>query len=313
MVKKEEVEACLVCNSSNSVIVETTKTMMGDQTEEWTFKSCQDCSFVFLSPRVNSEDLGDFYTTSYLPYRGGEAWGKYSKLVEDDLDKIDERRTKIVKKYFDKGKSKNLLDIGCGKPSFLKKANELLSINAYGLDFSDEGWKDDMESYKALNLYIGEVSDLSKDIKADVITMWHYLEHDYNPQETLRQLSNSQSKGTTLVVEVPNYDSYTRKKYGKFWSGYHTPRHTGLYSPETMKHLLESCRWEVEEQYTFGTLDPYTLDWMSRMEAEQIDWSKSMESHFFSYVLGKIMRPKYFFHRQLNLGFMTTIARNIAF
>ena len=78
-----------------------------------------------------------------------------------------------------------------------------------------------------------------------------------------------------------------------------------------MKRLLESSGWSVIDQYTYGTLDPYTLDWMSRMEQKSIDWTDSMESHFVSYVLGKMMRPRYFFDKYSSLGFMTTIARKV--
>ncbi|MDF1696629.1 MAG: class I SAM-dependent methyltransferase [Saprospiraceae bacterium] len=307
MVNKEIVSSCLVCQAQDTELFITTKTMMAHQDDSWSFNRCRHCGMVALSPRVVPKDLHHYYTESYLPYRGGDAWGKYKNLVDKDQNKIDVKRLKIVRKYLTNSQD-SILDVGCGKPSFLKVVQERLGVKSIGLDFSDEGWKNEPEQYQNLALHVGSIENLPEGIHPNVITMWHYLEHDYAPIDTIQLLNSRVSKGATLVIEVPNLDSYTRKKYGKYWSGYHTPRHTGLYTPATMKLLLENNGWKVEEQYTYGTLDPYTLDWMSRMEVKGIDWTESMESYFTSFVIGKILRPYYFFPRLLNLGFMTTVA-----
>lgn len=307
MISTGEVPSCLVCDSVSSAIIETTSTMMDNRTDQWHFRKCMDCGMVYLSPRVLPEFLDEYYTDAYLPYRGAKAWGKYAHLVEQDQKKIDTKRLQTVQKYIS-NETKSILDIGCGKPSFLKLVQEQIRLNAIGLDFSDKGWKDNPDLYDKLDLRVGSIDDIQNGIKVDVITMWHYLEHDYNPSRTIELLSKFQ-KGTLLIIEVPNHDSYSRKKYKQHWAGYHSPRHTGLYTPQTMQKLLESNGWMIEDQYTHGTLDPYVLDWMSRMEIKSIDWTASMEAFFVNFVLGKLMRPRYFFDKYLNLGFMTTIAR----
>jgi hypothetical protein len=115
-----------------------------------------------------------------------------------------------------------------------------------------------------------------------------------------------------LIVEVPNFDSYTRRKFGKYWAGYHTPRHTGLYSPKNIEVLLKNSGWQVESLLTYGSLAPYTLHWMSEMEKKQIDWGKSMEPRFIRFVVGMILHaPIYFMHKVFSMGFMTVIAKPI--
>ena len=114
-------------------------------------------------------------------------------------------------------------------------------------DARDPGCFDrgDQGAYTNLSLRTGEIKDLTDETAMDVITMWHYLEHDYNPQKHLKQLLKVAHSNTKLIVEVPNFDSYTRRKFGKFWSGYHTPRHTALYSPNNIALLLENSGWSV--------------------------------------------------------------------
>lgn len=304
---KLEYVSCPACGADKAKSFETTHTMMADQNEKWNFDQCRQCDMVYLNPRVPVQYIGDYYREDYLPYRGGAAWGKYRNLVDGDQIKVDSRRVATVKKYSDKVNS--ILDIGCGKPSFLVEAMSKLKSECTGIDFSDHGWSDNQEKYSKINLLVGEIEQIPQGVKYDAITMWQYMEHDYHPYETLTKLLDHSHKDTCLIIEVPCIDSDTRRKYGKNWAGYHTPRHTGLFTPATMEVLMNRSGWQVDDAYTYGTLDPYILDWMSRMEREKIDWSTSMEDKFISFVVSKILRPKYFFHKRGSLGFMTVIAK----
>jgi len=280
--------------------------MMAPQEEEWSFSQCNKCSAVFLNPRVPTTSLLEYYQEFYLPYRGDSAWGKYAHLVKKDQEKIDQQRIGLVKKYL---KSGTVLDVGCGKPTFISKLATSKQFEGIGVDFSDLGWSDDGDEYTNVDLHVSEPSAVDINKKVDAITMWHYLEHDYDPKVTLDSMLNHAHADTRLIIEVPNFDSSTRRKYGHFWAGFHTPRHTGLYTPDNIKRLLDLSGWEVIDQHTYGTLDPYTLDWMSRMEKKGIDWSQSMEPHFWSYVFGKLLRPWYYLHKSRSDGFMTVVAK----
>ena len=157
---------------------------------------------------------------------------------------------------------------------------------------------------------MGEVADLQNEKPVDVITMWHYLEHDYQPQQHLQELLQIAHPKTQLIIEVPNFDSYTQRKFGEFWSAYHTPRHTALYSPNNITLLMKNSGWQVEQVLTYGTLDPYTLHWMSQMEKKGIDWEGSMEKRFIGYVAGKVLNtPIFMLQKWFSMGFMTVIAK----
>jgi 2-polyprenyl-3-methyl-5-hydroxy-6-metoxy-1,4-benzoquinol methylase len=302
---------CLACNSTNFTAFEQTIAMMHEKVPAtYNFDRCNNCGLVFLNPRVSEAELGQFYTASYLPYRVEEAWGKYASFVKQDQQHIDKARVQRVLKHSKLSAQSRILDIGCGKPTFLASLRNRTQANLIGLDFSDEGWKNNRDTYQDIDLRTGEIADLGTEKPMDVITMWHYLEHDYQPQQHLKQLLNYSHTNTRLIIEVPNFDSYTRKKFGKHWSGYHTPRHTALYSPNNIKLMLKNSGWQVEQLLTYGTLNPYTLHWMSRMEQKGIDWSASMEPRFIGYVLGMVLHaPIYLFQKYVSMGFMTIIAR----
>ena len=304
---------CLACNSTNFAAFEQTIAMMHQNLPaKYNFDKCNNCGLVFLNPRVDESDLGQFYTSAYLPYRVEEAWGKYASFVKKDQIQIDKARVQRLIKHCKPNQESRILDIGCGKPTFLAALRDSIKANLIGLDFSEEGWKNDREFYHNIDLRTGEIADLGNEKPMDVMTMWHYLEHDYQPQQHLNQLLQYSHAQTRLVIEVPNFDSYTRKKFGKHWSGYHTPRHTALYSPNNIALMLKNSGWEVEEILTYGTLNPYTLHWMSRMEQKRINWSASMEPRFIGYVIGMILNaPIYLFQKYFSMGFMTIIAKPI--
>ena len=305
----QHLQNCPICNASSIASFIKTTAQMHSSKELFNFDQCANCQLVFLNPRVNLDSLKNYYTSYYLPYRGSDAWGKYSKLVEGSQKKLDLKRVKRVKELYALTPKSLILDVGCGNPSFLKACQQELNCKTMGIDFSDEGWKDQSTQFKGLDLQVAEIKDLSVNLKPDVITMWHYLEHDYTPLENLTYLKSIAKPSTTLIIEIPNFDSISRKKYNENWAGWHTPRHTSLFSPDNIKLLLDKSGWKVSQLLTYGTLNPYLLFWMSEMEQKGIQWTKNMENEFWDFVTGMLQFiPTKWNEKKLSLGVMTIIA-----
>ncbi len=305
----QRLQNCPICNASSIVSFIKTTAQMHSSKELFNFDQCANCQLVFLNPRVNLDNLKDYYTSHYLPYRGSEAWGKYSKLVEGSQKKLDLKRVNRVKEMCSVSPKSLILDVGCGNPSFLKACQQELNCKTLGIDFSDEGWKEQSTLFKGLDLQVAEIKDLSLNLEPDIITMWHYLEHDYTPLENLTYLKSIAKPSTTLIIEIPNFDSISRKKYNENWAGWHTPRHTSLFSPDNIKLLLDKSGWNVSQLLTYGTLNPYLLFWMSEIEQKGIQWNKNMENEFWDFVIGMLkFMPTKWNEKKLSLGVMTVIA-----
>jgi 2-polyprenyl-3-methyl-5-hydroxy-6-metoxy-1,4-benzoquinol methylase len=305
----QHLQNCPICNASSIASFIKTTAQMHSSKELFNFDQCANCQLVFLNPRVNLDNLKNYYTSHYLPYRGSDAWGKYSKLVEGSQKKLDLKRVNRVKEMCSVSPKSLILDVGCGNPSFLKACQQELNCKTMGIDFSDEGWKGQSTMFKGLDLQVSEIKDLSLNLKPDIITMWHYLEHDYTPLENLTYLKSIAKPSTTLIIEIPNLDSISRKKYNENWAGWHTPRHTSLFSPDNIKLLLDKSGWNVSQLLTYGTLNPYLLFWMSEIEQKGIPWNKNMENEFWDFVIGMLkFMPTKWNEKKLSLGVMTVIA-----
>lgn len=309
--QREHLTGCLACGSiDHHSYIQTAAMMHVGPPESFNFDRCNECGLVFLNPRVAEDALSPYYAAHYLPYRVEAAWGKYAAFVQRDQRQVDQKRVNRVKASHKLTPDSRVLDIGCGKPTFLSTLRDDTRCQLIGIDFSDEGWKEKVGAFDGIQLVQGEMADLLGELPVDVITMWHYLEHDYHPRLHLEQLLKIAHADTRLIIEVPNFDSYTQRKFERYWAGYHTPRHTALYSPQNIKILLEESGWQVELIQTYGTLHPHTLHWMSRMEERNIDWSASMADRFMGYVAGMVYRsPFYLLQRFVSMGFLTAVAR----
>ena len=301
---------CPICSSENLKSFISTNAQMHVRGEIFNFDTCGNCSLVFLNPRVDLDKIDTYYTQNYLPYRGSSAWGKYQMMVDKSQQKLDKKRVDLVSNYISINQKTTILDIGCGKPTFLAEFSSIYSSNCVGIDFSDKGWRNEISQFDNLKLEVTELENFNLEKSPDVITMWHYLEHDYAPKETLKKIKSIIAPKGLVIIEVPNFESEGRKKFGANWAGYHTPRHTFLFSPKTIKQLLKDEGFSIVDLKINGTLDPYNLYWMSLMEKKNIDWSKNMEGEFWGYVRGMLLfRIKQFFNRKKSFGVMTIIAQ----
>jgi len=298
---------CPVCSSDNgSYYIATNALMHKANQERYVFNKCSSCQAVFLTNPVKEEVLDTYYTDNYLPYKGAAAWGRYSSFVAKSQQTLDFKRVQVVARYLKSKKEFTILDVGCGNPSFLNLAIQKLNAEGTGIDFSENGWKN--QSFDKLRLIKTSIADFKPSCSFDVITLWHYLEHDYNLQETVNKLYDCLNTGGKLIIEVPDYNSISARKQEQYWQGWHSPRHLTLFSEKSFQVLFKSDKWKIIDHHKYGTLDAFTLWWLGKMEQQQINWSDSMESKFWHLVFLKaISFPFFLFEKFFPMGIQLVV------
>ena len=299
---------CPICKKTESSYYISTSALMHEPNNElYIFNICNNCEAIFLTNPVPPEKLEHYYTDNYLPYRGPAAWGKYSSFVANSQKKIDSNRVIFVKKYLKKNNPNlNVLDVGCGNPSFLELLQQNSKVNCTGIDFSDSGWKG--KNYPNLALKKVAIEDFVPSKQFDIITLWHYLEHDYNPNQTIEKLYDCLKQGGKLIIEVPDYKSIFAKIQKSYWQGWHSPRHISFVTKKSFDHLFQKDKWEIATHLRYGTLDAFTLWWLGRMQKKGVDWSETMSNHFWMLVLLKVVTsPIFAFEKLFPLGIQILI------
>jgi len=128
-----------------------------------------------------------------------------------------------------------LLDIGAGTGDFLYAAKK----NGWCVAGAEPSEKaTTIAAGKGISLL--ENTESLADHSFDVITMWHVLEHVYDPENQIKELKRLLKPNGTIIIAVPNFNSYDAKHYGEYWAAYDVPRHLWHYSKTSIKKLFEN-------------------------------------------------------------------------
>jgi 2-polyprenyl-3-methyl-5-hydroxy-6-metoxy-1,4-benzoquinol methylase len=134
-----------------------------------------------------------------------------------------------------------ILDIGAGTGDFLSIAKQ-------------ENWQvtgiEPNQKAKAIASKKGvSFRESTKDLKNqsfDVITMWHVLEHVPDLEFQLKELKRLLKPNGTIIIAVPNFNSYDAKYYKSFWAAYDVPRHLWHFSKTAIKKLFYDKGMELK-------------------------------------------------------------------
>ena len=96
----------------------------------------------------------------------------------------------------------------------------------------------------------------------DLITLWHVLEHVYDPDAYLKTFRNLLKPGGTLLIAVPNHTSRDAAKYGSYWAAYDVPRHLWHFSPEAMDSLMSRHGFTLQKKIPMH-LDAFYVSMLS--------------------------------------------------
>jgi SAM-dependent methyltransferase len=84
----------------------------------------------------------------------------------------------------------------------------------------------------------------------EIVTMNHALEHVKDPIAGLRTCWRVLKPGGHIVVLTPNVESLGHRYFGEHCVSLDPPRHLYLYSPKTLKRIIEHAGFEVERLET---------------------------------------------------------------
>jgi len=202
------------------------------------FELLYDESLQMLVTKPQPQNLDKYYSN--------ETYISHTDARKTFIDKLYQnikrfslwKKVRLVRKYSPYGKT--LLDVGAGTGDFLLKAKN----NKWGIEGVEPNF---IAKRRAQTKGIELRPDL-KDLegnKYDVITLWHVLEHLPNLDKQIIQLVSLLTAKGTLVIAVPNFNSYDAKKYGKFWAAYDVPRHLWHFSKDSIEKIFSEHGMKV--------------------------------------------------------------------
>jgi len=208
---------------------------------------CLDCSLVFVNPRPSPRDMSQFYSAD--SYWGNQNIHKISskKLGTTWMKSRNSRYKELYQKIFSQfPKPGKILDVGCGTGGFLTAFMER-KWQVVGTEISRDAANYSQKTY-GFSVKIGDLLDINFGKKKfSTIVLNNVLEHLFSPKKTLEKIRNILNDTGLLVVSVPNIESLGFKIFKSYWYPLQPPRHLYLYSPQTIRRLLEQTGFKIIE------------------------------------------------------------------
>jgi SAM-dependent methyltransferase len=271
------------------------------------YVKCENCKIVFQNPRIPIDQIKDFYDSEYIAHRKKQDWGILQPLYERAMNAHDKEKLKIINRYTQLNSSSKVLDVGCAVGTFLNRVRDHYYSEIHGVDF-----KENLEfpGFENIHFHAGLFYEQEfGPARFDLITMWHFLEHCYNPKESLRKAKEVLSDSGRLVIEVPRLDSVTYKLFGPKWPGVQAPQHTVLFDKKTFLAMLDEAGFEIVDYLPYGAFPPYFYifagAWFKYLK-KPFDLDRAIAPYFAGQVL---MSPILTLQKRLNLAMQTAVLK----
>jgi len=238
--------SCNLCGSKNASIIYKAKDLLHGVEGQFDYVKCNDCGLVYMNPQVITEDLPKIYPDSYAPHYSGNKKQRFGLL--SDICNYLMTMAKIKKSVYNSlNKQSRVLDIGCGAGSILNRIRNKTGCEVYGVDISENAVQSAKEFFD-IDVFHGDIKETTwPENHFDVITAWQYLEHVPDPNQNIEKMASLLKNNGTLILGVPNNKSLNAKIFKSKWYPLDCPRHLCIWSPQTMKMLLEKYGLEVED------------------------------------------------------------------
>lgn len=196
---------------------------------------CNDCGFLFTSPRPTREALARHYA------EGGFA----SSVVWRELDdgsrhaRFMRRRTAFVRRHAGSAAGGRLLDVGCARGDFLQ-ALELPGWERFGLEPSRRA----AHAARAQGFAVAEETLEDNHLgpeSFDLVSAFSVLEHVWDVRESMQGLERLVAPGGLLVLEVPDATRAEAQVAELF-----SVEHLSHFSPASLTRLLAAFGFRVE-------------------------------------------------------------------
>jgi SAM-dependent methyltransferase len=205
---------------------------------------CARCGLVFLDPQPPPENLARHYGSGYVPYQKSNPavaflkrrqWGSTERRMRRALG----------------GKAGSVLEIGCARGEFVEF---LVSRGwrAAGLEMDTDSARAARMRGIAVREGAFEDASFGPGERYDCIVLSYVLEHLPSPRAALVKIRGLLSDSGIAVISIPNYESWDRKIFGRYWHGFDVPRHFYFFTRDIVRRyaretgfVLESVRYSA--------------------------------------------------------------------
>jgi SAM-dependent methyltransferase len=238
------------------VLFRSTDRLYATTSEVFQVVECRGCRLIRLNPQPKPSELHRFYPESY--------WFTPEASQTAQLEQLYRRWVLLDHVHFveraisDSEQQGTVLDVGCGGGLFLNLLKSRAKVKPgrfVGLDFSLDAagaaWH-----HSGIPTICGSLTSAPLPPgSCAAVSMFHVLEHLYDPASYLEAAHRLLGPDGRLIVQVPNAACWQFLLFGERWNGIDVPRHLIDFRAEDLDQLLDTCGFEVLRHKHFSLRD----------------------------------------------------------
>lgn len=226
---------CLACSNAELPDTPGDYEYNVDIASQFRMRNCHDCGSQFVWPRPDVEQLHQMYPDTYYAYDQSMSpfWERvYNRRCAGEAKRLLSLSGKRPLRLF---------DIGAGDCRHFRAIGEHGDFEFSGVELNAE--MAEAARHQGFDVTAGSFEEFDTDGRensVDILNMNHVIEHVIDPYATLEKIHTLLDRGGVFYGRTPKLPSYGLKLFGRYWGGYHFPRHLHLFSKESLELLLKN-------------------------------------------------------------------------
>jgi SAM-dependent methyltransferase len=198
---------------------------------------CRNCGLVLQNPRPPFVDILRYYTEEYEPYHA--VGSSFVQAIRHFV--LVRPRANLYRRLI--GREGSIVDVGCSVGGLLHELSAQGNWQLTGVEPVAEVAA--MGNAQGLHIIPKPLEEAGiPNASVDLAIMNHVLEHLPDPAKTVASVFEMLKPGGYLAGEIPSPRCVERTIFGRYWGGYHLPRHLTFFSPRHIRRFLENTGFQ---------------------------------------------------------------------
>lgn len=206
---------------------------------------CDKCGFTFTQDSPEESEAGRYYESEDYISHSDTKKGITDKMYQFIRRIMLNRKKRIIRKITGLSAG-SILDIGSGTGHFLNTM-KMAGWNIKGVEINARAREYAASCFNIDTISPEKIQTLPVN-SFDCITLWHVLEHFYEPFKFMEEIARLLKSEGVAIIALPNTNSFDSKYYGKKWAAFDVPRHLWHFNSSTFSIFAVKSKFSIVEK-----------------------------------------------------------------